>query len=331
METFLMIYERGVEKMDMLNRLNQFIEKWIFLVTPVCVVIGVAFSDITIHGNIFVPAVFAIMTFIGALKSTFRDVAEVFKRPLPLVVSLFGIHVVMPLMAYGLGMLLFQDNPNLITGMILEFAVPSAVVALMWVTIYHGNGPLSLSLVIMDTLLAPFLIPLTLRILVGSRIRVDTVGMMEELILMIALPAVLAMALNQMSMGKVKETWPGKLALLSKLCLMYVQICNSAKAAPYIRNLNRELIETMAVILLLASIGYLLGWLGGMFLRENRKTKISMIYGVGMRNISAGAVIASAYFPAEVVFPVITATLFQQILAAAYGVLIKKYLLKERV
>lgn len=48
-------------------------KKWIFLVTPICVVIGVVFSDITIHGNVFVPIVFAIMTFIGALKSTFQD------------------------------------------------------------------------------------------------------------------------------------------------------------------------------------------------------------------------------------------------------------------
>ena len=313
----------------MLNKFNQFIEKWIFLVTPVCVVIGVAFSDITIQSNAFVPAVFAIMTFIGALKSTFRDVAEVFKRPLPLAVSLIGIHVVMPLLAYGLGIFLFGDNPNLITGMVLEFAVPSAVVALMWVTIYHGNGPLSLSLVIVDTLLAPFLIPLTLRILVGSHVRVDVAGMMEELILMIALPAVLAMAFNQVSRGEVKETWPGKLAPLSKLCLMYVQICNSAKAAPYIKNLNRELVEAMAAILFLAAVGYILGWLGGTLLHGKGKTKVSMIYGVGMRNISAGAVIATAYFPAEVVFPVITATLFQQILAAVYGVLIKRYVLKE--
>ena len=111
----------------------------------------------------------------------------------------------------------------------------------------------------------------------------DTAGMMEELILMIALPAILAMAFNQVSKGKVKEE-------------------------------------------LLAAVGYLLGWLGGSLLHGNEKTKISMIYGVGMRNISAGAVIASAYFPAEVVFPVITATLFQQILAAVYGVLIKRYL-----
>ena len=44
-----------------------------------------------------------------------------------------------------------------------------------------------------------------------------------------------------------------------------------------------------------------------------------MIYGSGMRNISAGAVIAGAYFPSEVLFPVMIGTLFQQILAAFYG------------
>lgn len=43
-----------------------------------------------------------------------------------------------------------------------------------------------------------------------------------------------------------------------------------------------------------------------------------MIYGSGMRNISAGAVIAGAYFPAETLFPVMIGTLFQQILAAFY-------------
>ena len=48
-----------------------------------------------------------------------------------------------------------------------------------------------------------------------------------------------------------------------------------------------------------------------------------MIYGSGMRNISAGAVIAGAYFPAECLFPVMIGTLFQQILAAFYGSLVR--------
>ena len=117
----------------------------------------------------YVTYAFAFMTFIGALKSRFRDVADVFKRPLPLILMLLILHVLGPVAACGLGHLLFPGNMNYITGMVLEFSVPAAVISLMWVSIYNGNSPLSLSLVVIDTILAPFLIPAVLKLLVGSR------------------------------------------------------------------------------------------------------------------------------------------------------------------
>ena len=87
----------------MLARFNQFIDRWIFLVTPVCVILGVIFSDITIHGNVLVPYVFAVMTFIGALKSSFQDIIYVFRHPLPLILSMVCIHIIMPALAYESG------------------------------------------------------------------------------------------------------------------------------------------------------------------------------------------------------------------------------------
>lgn len=313
----------------MFGKFNQFIEKWIFLVTPVCVVLGVIFSDITIHGNPYVPVVFAVMTFIGALKSSFKDIVGVFRHPLALIISMVCIHVVMPLIAFGIGSILFADNADLVTGMVLEFAVPSAVVALMWVSIYNGSSPLSLSLVMTDTILAPFLIPLTLRVLVGSEVSINTFGMIEELIFMIALPAVAAMVINEISAGKTKTSLPPKLAPLSKICLMYVQICNSAKVAPYIRHMDLQLLMVVIIIFILAAFGYFLGWCAALLFRQGKERLVSMVFGVGMRNISAGAVIASTYFPAETVFPVIIATLFQQVLAALYGTMIKRKYMRE--
>lgn len=103
------------------------------------------------------------------------------------------------MIACWIGHLLFPGNANYITGMVLEFSVPTAVISLMWVSIYNGNSPLSLSLVVIDTILAPFLIPAALKILVGSSVKMDTMGMMKELVFMIALPAVLAMCLNEVS------------------------------------------------------------------------------------------------------------------------------------
>lgn len=306
----------------MLRKFNSFIEKWMALVTPTCLLLGVCFPDIAKCGLPYVPAVFAFMTFAGALKSRFKDVANVFRHPGSLLIIMLLVHVVIPTAACGAGHLFFGNNMELITGMVLEFAVPTAVVSLMWVTIYDGNNPLSLSLVVLDTVLAPFLIPATLKILLGSAVIIDPARMMRELIFMVALPAVVAMVLNQITDGKVMETWPGKLAPFSKLALIFVVTSNSSKVAPYIRDMNMQRVKVALAILVLAASGYALGWFVAYIFRKDRSTAVSMMYGTGMRNISAGAVIAAAYFPGEVMFPVMIGTLFQQVLAALFGKLL---------
>ena len=273
----------------MLEKFNSFIEKWMAFVTPACLLTGVLFPDIAKHGVPYVTYAFAFMTFIGALKSRFRDVADVFKRPLPLILMLLILHVLGPVAACGLGHLLFPGNMNYITGMVLEFSVPAAVISLMWVSIYNGNSPLSLSLVVIDTILAPFLIPAVLKLLVGSSVKMDTVGMMKELVFMIALPAVLAMCLNEVSHGKVMEIWPKKLAPFSKMCLIFVVTSNSSKVSPYMKHLNGERLEVAAAILVLAAGGYAIGWIIAILTSQNTAATVSMIYGSGMRNISAGS------------------------------------------
>ena len=303
----------------MLNKFNQYIQKKMAFVMPICLILGVCFSDIAKHGLPLVTWVFAFMTFAGALKSSFRDVANVFRNPKVLLVSLVIIHIFVPCIACGLGHLIFPYNANLIAGMVLEFSVPTAVSGLMWITVYDGNGPLSLSLVVIDTILAPFIIPVALQLLLGSKITMDVGEMMSDLIFMVAIPAIAAMCLNQISKGKVKEIWPSKLAPFSKLALMYVVTCNSSKIAPYVKSMNAERILVSLVILVLAAGGYIVGWFVARIMKQDQETTVSLIYGIGMRNISTGAVIAAAYFPGEVVFPVMIGTLFQQVLAATFG------------
>ena len=124
----------------MLDRFNRFIEKWMAFVTPLCLLTGVCFPDIAKHGLPYVTYVFAFMTFAGALKSRFRDVANVLKNPTSLLIIMVMLHVVIPTTACGLGHLLFHDNMNLITGMVLEFSISTAVASLMWVSILMGTA-----------------------------------------------------------------------------------------------------------------------------------------------------------------------------------------------
>ncbi len=310
--------------MRILYAFNRFIEKWMPLVTPCCLLIGVLFPDQLSRILFLVPYIFAFMTFSGSLNSQFQDVVQVFRRPLPLIATLFIVHFVIPLTACAVGNLFFSQNPYLITGMVLEFVVPSAVVSFMWVSIYHGSGSFTLSVVLTDTLFAPFVVPLTLHLFVGSNVQIDAWGMMRQLLFMIAIPALLALILNQITGGQYKAAISHHLAPFGKIALILVVCANSSKVSPFIRHMTPTLFAVGGAILVIAASGYAVGWLCALLLKQKRELIVSMMFNSGMRNISAGAVIAAAYFPPEVMFPVMIGTLFQQVLAAVYAQLITK-------
>ncbi len=304
--------------------LNRVIEKWMPLVTPLSLLIGVLFPEQLGRLLFLVPYIFAVMTFSGSLNSDFRDIARVFRHPLPLLATLFILHFVMPFLACSAGHLFFSQNPYFITGMVLEFVVPGAVVSFMWVSIYRGSGSFTLSLVLTDTLMAPFLIPFSLRLFVGSNVQIDTLGMMRELLFMVAIPALAALTMNQLTRGKYKKPLARRLAPFGKIALILVVSINSSKVAPFVRHMTPQLLAVTGTMLVLAALGYAAGWLCALLLRQKRDLIVSMTFNAGMRNISAGAVIAAAYFPPEVMFPVMIATLFQQVLASIYAQLISK-------
>ena len=73
---------------------------------------------------------------------------------------------------------------------------------------------------------------------------------------------------------------------------------NSSKVSPYIKHLNGERLAVTTIILVLSASGYAIGWLIAIVTNQNKESTVTMIYGSG--------------------------TLFQQILAAFYGSLVRR-------
>ncbi|MNW07750.1 hypothetical protein D3C71_2044160 [compost metagenome] len=74
----------------------------------------------------------------------------------------------------------------------------------------------------------------------------------------------------------------------------------------------------------------MLGWLVARLFRWEQDVVVALTFNSGMRNISAGAVLAVAYFPPPVAVPVVLGMLFQQSLASLFGFLLnRKYALKS--
>ncbi|MBB6454498.1 putative Na+-dependent transporter [Salirhabdus euzebyi] len=313
----------------MLDKLNRFLQKFMPIITPLSVALGVIFAGWLHTLEYLVPWIFAFMTFSGSLGSNFKDLRKVVLHPLPLFLCLLLLHVFMPLVSLGVGNIVFQDEPYLITGLILAFLIPTGITSLIWVSIYKGNVVLTLSIILIDTLLSPLVVPGVLQLFIGAEIQMNSFDIMIGLLWMVVIPSLLGMLLNQISKGEVKERLGTKLAPFSKIGLGAVVAINSSAIAPYFTNVNKTLFIVIIVVFLMASIGYLFGWICAKLLKEDADTIISLTFNGGMRNISVGAVIAITYFPDLVALPVVVGMLFQQILASISGTVLGRMYRKE--
>lgn len=298
--------------------------KWMPLVVILCLFTGIVFSDTLGHLTFLVPYVFALMTFTGAIRTSFRQMADIARHPIPLIVSYAMIHVVIPLAALIAGKAFLPGSSSYISGLVLEYVVPTAVSSVMWCVVSGGDISLTLSIILLDTLTAPLMIPLSLHILIVTQVQIDFLKMMLDLMWMVALPALFAMLMNHFSNNRIGEKISPVTAPFGKFALIFIITINSTRIAPFVHHITAVQFIVIAIIFVIAALGYAGGWLAGFLLRKDSGTIASMTFGCGMRNISAGVVIAAAYFPAETMFPVMAGTLFQQALASVFSHLLTK-------
>ena len=232
----------------MLQKLNHYLEKALPFMTPTSVILGILLSKYIIFFTFLVPWVFAFITFNGSLKSNFKSLKQVITNPFPLLVALCILHIIMPIWAFSLGHLVFPGDVFTITGLVLAVIIPTGVTSMIWVSIYNGNTVIALAIIIIDTILSPFIVPFSISIFTGSSIELDILSMMNGLITMIVIPSIIAMFLNQATKGKVAKVWSPRLAPFSKLAVAIVVMLNSSKIAPYVMDINFKLILTALTV-----------------------------------------------------------------------------------
>ncbi|MBS4209536.1 bile acid:sodium symporter family protein [Bacillus sp. FJAT-50079] len=307
----------------MLEKLNKFIQKWMPILTPLSLIIGVLLENVGEHLLFLVSWLFAFMTFVSSLGMKFKDVKVFVKYPKTILFSIAFLHIIMPLWAYFLSKFIFQDH-LLTIGFVIAVAVPTGVTSVIWVTISKGNLPLCLSIVLIDTLISPIVMPALLQLIVGESIAIDSTSLVLDLVWMIVLPSILGILLNELSKGSIQKKYGMKLAPFSKLCLFGVIMINSSAIAPYLRDITWELIGVILLVFIIAVSGYVFTMLLGRIIWKDQSITTTFVFTGGMRNIAVGVIIATTYFPSKVAMPVVFGMLFQQVLASVASKVIEK-------
>jgi tagaturonate reductase len=266
------------------------------------------------------------MTLSGALKLRAKELAGAVREPFPIAMFFLAAHVVTPLIVFLVCSLVFKGDGDTISGYILLFSVPTAVSGFMWVSIYKGDGALSLTLILLDTLLAPVLVPGTVSLLIGTKVSLDMSGIAFSLVLMVVIPTIIGVTVNETSKGKIPAVVSPYLNPIAKICLILVIAANASAVSIRPDNPKVWIIGFFCIIFTIA--GFLLAKLASIIRiggKLSYEKSVSLFFAASLRNISAATTIAVEFFPAAAALPCLLGIVFQQSLAALMGrVLLKK-------
>jgi len=306
--------------------IGDFIGRNTRVLCPVAVFLAVLLPQPFQPFKVAVPAMFAFMTFQGSLDNTFERLADAFRHPLPLVVTVVLASFVVPLVTYPVARALFGFDQDLLCGLALQPCVPIGISCAIWVSLFGGDVSLALATLMVSTVISPFSIPLMLQHLLGQSVEVDVLSMMKDLALMVALPALFGTALNTWSGGWASERLDPVIEPASRVMFLLVIACNSSGLASYVRNLSPALVAVIGYVVAMTVLGFALGFLVAHVLHLSDEQAVTAVFCCGLRNISSGAVLAAMYFSGAAIFPVICGTLVQQSLAGLAGSLVERYL-----
>jgi predicted Na+-dependent transporter len=302
----------------LLGKINQFLERMIAFTTPFGIVLGFLLPSVFVNLRPFIPYLFGLMTFSGALKLRARDLGSAVSKPVPILLFFAAAYVIMPVIAM-LASSLFFDNLDIIAGFILLFSGPTGVSSFIWVSILKGDLALCLTLILLGTLLAPLVVPGSVSILMGAKVAMNISGIAIFLLFMVVVPTIIGVVINETSKGKLSVSICSYVDPLARICLMTVIAINASIVAPSVKFNDPLIWKTTALVIVLTFVAYGIIKLTTVISKCKSPKDISLIICGGLRNNSAILTIAVAFFPKATVLPILISIVVQQIITAIMG------------
>lgn len=231
--------------------------------------------------------------------------------------------IALPLVAWGLAILFFRDQPQLYVGMVLAGLFPTSGMTISWTGFAQGNVAAAVKMTVIGLIAASLLAPVYLSVLAGAVVPVDLVEVLKTVVLVVAVPMAagyltrkgLVRAYGQrVYKERLSPIFPG-LSTLGVVAIVFVAI--GLKARMVIG--EPQLLLRIAVpLVLFYALNFAFSTVAGKALLP-RGDAIAVVYGTVMRNLSIALGIAVAQFGPEAAL-VLAAAYIVQVQGAAWYV-----------
>ena len=236
----------------------------------------------------------AVLMFLMGLGLSPRGILTQLRKVRALGLFLLVSYGLAPLVAYGVGRLLFSQRPDLFTGLIIMGATATTLSScVVWSRLAGGNDALALVMSMVGNSLQFVVTPAWLALLLGASVQVDAVGMMKGLVVVVLIPILSSQAVVVLSRGRALRLKP-LTGVLARVLVLGVILVAVSKAAGDLLTVE-ALYSSVAVV---AVHGVLLGvswWVLGRFLPE-AGDRIALLFSGGQKTLPSSTMIATTYF-----------------------------------
>jgi BASS family bile acid:Na+ symporter len=284
----------------MLMRVLKAIEKyyWVFLAGGI--VVGLIYPV----GSVLVPLVkpiLMVMLFIVFLKTDPLHILENIRDYKLMTYIVVTYMLVIPVIFYFLAKLFI---PGLAVGVLLLTAMPAGVSSPTLVDIVKGNTALSVSIVIVTAVIAPFTVPLLFWIIRFHNLTISPELILKDMAIIVFLPLIIAHLVKKYLKPDLsnKESFFTSVNVILLFLLVYAVVSNQHDIIlGGSLKLVWQLLIVYVIFILLHFIGYVMGY------GQSKANKTTLAIGKAYMNNGMAIVLAASHFePSVLIFMVLS-------------------------
>jgi predicted Na+-dependent transporter len=298
-------------------KIYQIIEKffWVFLLAGI--VAGLFFPVYNDFMMSLVKPMLMLMLFFVFLKTDALHIIEAIKDYKLMLYITCIYMLIMPVIFYFLVNLF---DPRLAVAILLLTAMPAGVSSPTLTDIVKGNIPLSMSIVIITSLIAPFTVPLLFGVLKSNSLPVDLLALFRDLALIVFLPMLVSQIIKRYfpaAIIKQQHLFTSFNVILLFILVYAVMGSQSEMIITDIRKILWQVIFLYIVFILLHIAGYLMAF------RQNKENKVTIAIGAAYMNNGMAIVLAATHFDPSVMILMVLSEIPWNTLLAPFRRIVK--------
>ena len=242
--------------------------------------------------------------------------------------------IVFPLIAWGLGLLFFNEEPFLRLGLLLIALLPTSGMTISWTVMAKGNVNAAIKMVVIGLLLGALTSAFYISLFLGEAVNVPIWDIMKQILLVVFVPLALAMLTQYVLKKKFgeqtfHESIKPKFPLFSTLGVVLIIFVAISLKAKVIVN-NPGIIIDILIPLLIMYFLFVVVSITTARLFFNREDGIALVNGTLIRALSLSLAITLSTFPeAQLAALLIAIAYTLQVQIAAWNVKLTDKLFKK--